>query len=130
VVRFGNLSSEPQTFLSTPSTKETVMKKLAVAAIAGGVFFIGSLNALADIGSPFPKTQGPLDLNVPVGTADTSNPLPKQFRPVDRSVDIAMSDAADSFPKSYGPIDRSIDIAMPEAKSPFPKDHVLGRVIA
>jgi hypothetical protein len=100
------------------------MKKLAIAAIVGGVFALGSASAMADTKNVFPQTFGPIDRAMPTGTSDM-NPFPKSFGPVDRSTEVAMHDALNPFPKSYGPIDRSIEVAMPQAESPFPKDNSL-----
>jgi hypothetical protein len=126
----GSLSRRSGAYLSTPLPKETVMKKLAFAAIAGGLLSIGSLNAFAGMDSPFPQTYGPIDRMVPAGSSDTSSPFPKTYGPIDRSIDIALTDTVSPFPKSYGPIDRSIDVAMPDANSPAPREHLTARASA
>jgi len=60
------------------------MRKLAIAAIVGGVFSLGSAAVVADTGSPFPKDNS-LDYAVQVGTSDINSPFPK-----DNSIDHAV----------------------------------------
>jgi hypothetical protein len=124
------------------------MKKLALAAFAGGVLSLGSLIASADTGStvarahepaghqlatrssagdsPFPETPGPVDRFIEVSM--TASPFPETYGPVDRMAPGGRSDSDSPFPKTYGPIDRSVDIAMPQPDSPFPKEIGLARV--
>jgi len=82
------------------------MKKLAVAAIVGGVLALGSAGAMADTKNVIPQTPGPIDRALPGGQSDTS-PFPKSLGPVDRTVEIAMHDALNPFPK-----DNSLDYAI------------------